>query len=136
MIQQKTFAKWLLFLTTACLFIPFLMYIATGSLWQSPILERFLLACFPFFRFLRPWPLALLFIFSQLACFQIIAQITPHTFTFWIGIGFILLAILYVLLSSFICIGYFLGGTLLLFHDNTLQFKRINFFDDSLEQQI
>lgn len=136
LIQQKIFAKWILIITTSLVFIPFLAYLATGLLWHSLQLEQFLVQWFPFFRIIRPLPAALLFIFSQLACFRIASQIRPNTFTFWIGIGFIILAILYVLLGSFISVGYILGGTLLLFHDNTLQFKRLPFMDDFMGQPL
>ncbi|MGL4624239.1 MAG: hypothetical protein ACRCWD_05065 [Culicoidibacterales bacterium] len=136
MLQQKIFAKWILQITTSCIFFPFLIYVATGSLWHSPQLEHFLLQWFPFFRLIRPLPFALLFILLQIACFRIATQIKPTLFTFWIGIGFIIIAIIYLLLGSFFSLGYFLGGTLLLFHDNTLQFKRISFFDHQLEGQF
>ncbi|MGL5917454.1 MAG: hypothetical protein ACRCZC_07105 [Culicoidibacterales bacterium] len=125
MITQKKIAKFVLILTTYCYFFPFVLYLGTGSFWQSPTLEQMFIVCFPFFPLFRTSPLALFFLFGQILCICICLKIKPQTFTFWIGIGFIALACGYLLFGSLFSIGYFIGGTLLLFHDNTLQFKRI-----------
>lgn len=126
MITQKKFAKVILLITTCCFLCAYLCYLATYFGSNLPLLEQWFEIGFPFFPFLRTSPLILLFLASQFACLRICLLIRPQTFTFWIGIGFIVLAIGYLLLGSFFSIGYFIGGTLLLFHDNTLQFKRIS----------